>query len=210
MKLREFIMVVCRNAGRYYGVATRSAFYRDFLRSLYDNGDFPAFYDNKVACLTYYVKRLGYLPRTDFRDESKADHYVFYYEPAYDTLKSITIREIIMKMYDRENAFAFAKASLSYECSMFELLHMAIVQSEIVSLALELNGMDLSKYTGEEPIDAIGDQKLEAIIDRARRCKEMVGMDKPQDRIEKKRAKRQITVHQRASANASEKRTDNL
>ena len=70
MKLKEFIMVVCRNAGRCFGVANRSDFYHDFLRSLYDKGDYPAFYDNKVACLVYYTQLLGHFPKMQvFREK---------------------------------------------------------------------------------------------------------------------------------------------
>ena len=76
MKLKEFIMVVCRNAGRCFGVANRSDFYHDFLRSLYDKGDYPAFYDNKVACLVYYTQLLGHLPKMQVNDESKGEHYL--------------------------------------------------------------------------------------------------------------------------------------
>lgn len=105
-------MVVCRNAGRCFGVANRSDFYHDFLRSLYDKGDYPAFYDNKVACLVYYTQLLGYLPKMQVNDESKGEHYIYYYDPDQDSIECITIKKVIMSMYNSENEFKFALASL--------------------------------------------------------------------------------------------------
>ena len=96
MLLKEFIMVVCRNSGRYFNVANRSDFYHDFLRSLYEvKPEHPSFYENKVAFLKYYIDKLGYLPERKINDESKEDKYVYYYDEKNNTLCSITIREII-------------------------------------------------------------------------------------------------------------------
>ena len=101
MLLREFIMVVCRNSGRYFNVANRSDFYHDFLRSLYEvKSEYPAFYENKVTFLKYYKEKFGYLPERKINDESKEDKYVYYYDEKNNTLCSITIREIIMFLLD--------------------------------------------------------------------------------------------------------------
>ena len=79
MLLKEYLMVICRNAGRYFSVANRSDFYHDFLRSLYDTPELPAFFDNRVECFNYYITKLGYLPSYDINDESKQERYIYFY-----------------------------------------------------------------------------------------------------------------------------------
>lgn len=189
MKLKEYLMVVCRNAGRCFGIANRSDFYRDFLRSLYDKDDYPAFYNDKVACLKYYARRLGRLPSTRFNDESKEDRYIYYYDPERDLLASITIKEVIMNMYDPENAFQYAQASLRYTCAMFELFKGHLREDDLVSLTLALGAMDFSKYSGDEPVEEITDPALSDLIAGSMQRRDLFGIDRPQDRIERKRTR---------------------
>lgn len=92
MLLKEFIMVMCRNSGRYFNIANRSDFYHDFLRSLYEvKPEYPSFYENKVACLKYYKEKLGYLPERKINDESKEDTVLFKEteEEKYNALRSL-------------------------------------------------------------------------------------------------------------------------
>lgn len=187
MKLKEFIMVVCRNAGRCFGVANRSEFYHDFLRSLYDQDDYPAFYDNKVSCLVYYTQRLGYLPKMQVNDESKEEHYIYYYDPDQDSIECTTIKKVIMRMYNPENEFKFALASLQYTCSMFTLFKGHLKELDLAALAMKLGKIDLSRYSGEETIESIDDPLLSDVISESFNRHDLFGINKPQDRIENKR-----------------------
>ena len=171
MQLKELITVVCRNAGRYFKVANRSDFYKDFLRSLYDKQTYPAFYDNKIECLSYYAKLFSRTPEIDVDDECKTDHYIYYYDEAVDVIRSITIREVIMQMYNPENAFEYSLKSLQYTCTMFELFKDRIELSETVEIAMALNSLDYSNYSGDETIETITDPVLLRIILRAKGCK---------------------------------------
>lgn len=191
MLLKEYLMVICRNAGRYFSVANRSDFYHDFLRSLYDKPNFPAFFDNRVECFNYYITNLGYLPPYDINDESKQERYIYFYNTDDGRFSAITIREVIMKMYDTENMYQYALKSLEYTARMFELYQPYIENSDIVHLVKELKNIEFEKYTGEEEIIEISCPSLAAIIQRSLKYKELFGINKPQNAIENKRKQKQ-------------------
>ena len=188
MLLREFIMVVCRNSGRYFNVANRSDFYHDFLRSLYEvKSEYPAFYENKVAFLKYYKEKLGYLPERKINDESKEDRYVYYYDEKSNTLCSTTIREIIMFMYNDENQFEFSVRSLNYSASMARMFEDYIEKDDVIDILLRLSVVDFSAYGGDEEIESISEPQLKKIIDDSMSNKGMFGINKPQNKISLKR-----------------------
>ncbi len=188
MLLREFIMVVCRNSGRYFNIANRSDFYHDFLRSLYEvKSEYPSFYENKVAFLKYYMEKFGNLPDRKTNDESKEDKYVYYYDEKSNTLCSTTIREIIMFMYNDENQFEFSIRSLNYSASMAIMFKNYIEKNDVIDILLRLSAIDFSVYRGDEKIELITEPRLKGIIDDSVSNKEMFGIDKPQNKISLKR-----------------------
>ena len=180
-------MVVCRNAGRYYKVANRSDFYHDFLRSLFDTKDFPAFYDNRVACIKSFISEFGFLPQINIHDENKDEHYIYFYNKLDNCIASITIREVIMKMYNDDAQFEYALKSLLYTKKTFDLFSEYIEKNQNVKILLKLAETDFSPYDGEESIDHIEDDTLSKIIDESKNCKTMFGIDKPQNKISQKR-----------------------
>ena len=183
-------MVVCRNSGRYFNIANRSEFYHDFLRSLYEvKSEFPSFYENKVAFLKYYKKKLGYLPERKINDESKEDKYVYYYDEKNNTLCSITIREIIMFMYNDENQFEFSVRSLNYSASIARMFEDYIEKDDVIDILLRLSDIDFSVYRGDEEIESILEPQLRGIIGDSMSNKGMFGINKPQNKISLKRKK---------------------
>ena len=181
-------MVVCRNSGRYFNIANRSDFYHDFLRSLYESkSEYPSFYDNKVAFLKYYKEKFGYLPERKINDESKEDKYVYYYNEKSNTLCSITIREIIMFMYNDENQFEFSVRSLNYSTSIARMFEDYIEKNDVIDILLRLSVIDFSAYSGDEEIKSISDPQLKSIIDDSMSNKNMFGINKPQNKISLKR-----------------------